>query len=137
MSKQDLSIKHNPYAATLVGEEFLRDCTADAYSVLSASGGKPHETLIATSPDNPDYDRCSCQASRRCWHADAARLRRLIDRQTRASECHYALWQLPELQDEDQRIRTLLAEADSWLLRAQYGVVADRIAELLDRQVAA
>lgn len=135
--RQDPDVKHNPYAANYVGEEFLREFTADVYMVLSASGGKPYETLIATSPDNPEYDRCTCQAAKRCWHRDAARLRRLIDRETRASQCFYATWTLDLLIDEDARLRAVLADTDSWLVRAQYGVVADAILDRMNRREAA
>jgi len=135
--KQNPEIKGNPYAATYTHEEFGREATYDVYRVLSASGGRPYETEVATSPDNPDYDRCSCKASGTCWHRSAARLRRLIDRQTRGSECFYATWGIAELIDEGARLNTVLAEADSWLVRAQLGVVGDAILDRLNRREAA
>lgn len=128
--RQDPEIRGNPYAATFRSS----GASLDNYLVQSASS---HYRYLVTLFDNaPDDDTCTCPAHGPCWHIDAARLRREIDRVAANSANLYHTWQLAELVDEDQRIRTLLAEADSWLVRAQWSVVGDRIGELTERVAA-
>jgi hypothetical protein len=118
---QDAEVKGNPYAAT-----FMRaHLNSDDYLVQSASS----EDVYLTSVHHEDagQDRCSCLAMKPCWHISAARLRQQIERWTANAENFYRNWSLAQLQGEDARLRAVLAEADSWLTRAQYGVICDLV----------
>jgi hypothetical protein len=130
--KQDPDIRGNPYACAYLHS----NDEGDIYLVKSASlAGRVY--FAAIHPTDPDEDDCSCQATARCWHLDAARLMQQIERVAANTASHYATWQLAEMEAEDARLRAELADADSWLLRAQLGEVGTRIGELLARQEAA
>lgn len=117
--KQDPAIKGSPYSAHFLRARIDRD----EYLVESASGNDPYITAI--HHEIPDLDTCTCQAPRACWHRHAARLRQQIERVTANAENLYRDWPLEQLRAEDARLRGLLIEADSWLTRAQYGVLAE------------
>lgn len=129
-AKQDPDIKGNPYAASFLRPHGERD----EYLVLSASGPDIYVTSIHR--DDPELDRCSCPATKPCWHIDAARLRQQIARAEASALDLYRDWALPRLAVEDARLRVLLAEADSWLVRAQLGVVEAVIGERLGGEMA-
>lgn len=116
--KQDPQVKGNPWMAeptNVVGE----------YLVRSASGNHRYPVNIFTS-------HCPCGAWGLCWHLRAAELRQGIDQQQANTRAMYANWTLRELQEEDARLRAVLAETPSYLIAAQYDVVGDYIAGYIE-----
>jgi hypothetical protein len=114
--KQDPQIKGNPFMAEPLGDE--------QYRVRSASAERTYTVDLAAQT-------CSCDARKVwCWHMEAAHLRADLEPTITACRTRYCNWRLAELQAEDERLAALLAAEDSYLIRAQYDVVADYIGQL-------
>jgi hypothetical protein len=117
-TKQDPAIKGNPWMAEPTGVE-------GEYLVRSASDDRRYPVDILTSS-------CRCDAWGLCWHLRAAELRQAIDVEQRKCRAMYASYTLAELQAEDARLRAELEALDTHLLRAQYDVVGELIADYLE-----
>jgi hypothetical protein len=130
MGKSHQRADFDPYRATLFRAR--PDC--DEYLVESATTEDAYVTGIHHA--SPGLDRCSCPARVPCRHMQEARLRQHIERVEANTLALYRDWALPRLAVEDARLRLLLAEVDSWLVRAQLGVVGNVIGERLDGEMA-
>lgn len=128
------TFKGSPYAAELLGSDDL----GEHFRVPSASLPDYHYTVTLAS--DGEHDSCSCEAGKfgtLCWHVEAARLRSILLGLDANCRRHYATWTLAELQAEDARLRAVMVEHDGWLIRGQYSVLGDRVAELSAAQQAA
>lgn len=124
--------RNDPYTAVFWDASEV----ADIYMVQSASDPETrYRTAIARHP--ADRDHCTCPARVPCNHIDRARLRRQCDRVYTNSAVRYRTFDLDMLEAEDAALRERLADVDSWLVRAQYGALGDRIAEHMAQTAAA
>lgn len=130
MTKSPRRADFDPYRAAF----FRARPDVDEYLVRSATTDDAY--LTALHRDDPARDRCSCPARVPCRHIDEARLLQQLERAEANALALYRDWALPRLAVEDARLRLLLAEADSWLLRAQLGVVGALLDARLDGEMA-
>ena len=127
MTKQDQYLRCDPYTAELheaYGE-------TEVYLVQSASDT---ETRYRVEIDlaYPEHDRCSCPARVPCNHIDRARLRGLLDDCLAKCLRHYAGWSRRELEDEDLRLRVIIAAQGAGpFLLTQYTAVGDTLAAVI------
>lgn len=125
MTKQDREIKGNPWLVTPIASPGRDD---DLWLVPSASGGPDYTVDLLALAAGVDFRAvCTCVCTRRCWHIDAAVLRRQLDRVAANCARHYDGWALADLQAEDRRLRALFADAPSHFLTVQYAALGDAI----------